>query len=126
MRKIFGRDPALIATLLEGLILAATTFLTDWNAETVGSIQAVVTLALALYIKWGTVTEATAVILQLGKALLVVLVTFGVNLPPDRQAVILGLLAAAVGAFTRTQVTAVVPPPPVPVAPGSVPVTEVR
>jgi hypothetical protein len=126
VRTIFGRDPALIAALLEGIVLAATTFLTDWDAETVGVIQLVVTLVLALYVKWGTVTEVTAVILQLSKALLVLLVTFGVNLSADRQAVLLGLVAAAVAAFTRTQVTAITPPPPVPVVPGSTPVTEVR
>lgn len=124
-RRIFGRDPALIAALIEGVVLAITTFLTDLSADDVGKVQIVLTLLLALYVKWGTVTEATAVILQLGKALLVAVGVFGLHIPPDRQAVLLTVLIAAVGAFTRTQVTAVVPPN-VPVVPGSTPVTDVR
>lgn len=122
MRKVFGREPAVIVALIEGLILAASTFLTSWTAETVGVVQLVATLLLAVYIKWGTVEEVTSVILQLGKAVLVLLVTFGVNLSADRQAVLLGLLAAAVAAFTRTQVSAIVPPPATPTVPGAVPV----
>lgn len=109
MRKIFGRDPALIAGLIEGIVLLATTFGLNWSAEQIGTVNAVLSVGLALYVAWGTVDTATAVLLQLAKALLALVVAFGVDVTADQTGAIIALLTMAIAAYTRTQVKAIVP-----------------
>lgn len=111
MKRIFGRDPALIAALIEGLVLAATTFGLDWTSEQIVTVNAVVAVALSVYVAWGTYDTTTAALLQLLKAGLVLLAGFGVHVGPDRTAALVGLAVALTAAFSRTQLTAVEPAP---------------
>jgi hypothetical protein len=125
MRRIFGREPALIASVLEGLVLLITAFGLDLTGEQIAGVNAVTSLVLAAYVAWGVYDKAAAALLQLLKAFLVLLAGFGVNVGPERTAALVGLSTALIAAFARTQVTAVVPPAPKPAVPGSVAVTDV-
>lgn len=111
MRTIFGREPALIASVIEGIVLLITAFGLDLSAEQIASVNAVASLVLALYVAWGTVNEAAGVLLQLVKAGLVMLAGFGWNVGPERTAAIIGVVTAIVAAYQRTQVTAISPTP---------------
>lgn len=125
-RRIFGRDPALIATAVNGLIAFLGLTLFHWTGDTTGTITAVVAAVLAVYVAWGTIDTTTAALIQLLKAGVILAVTFGAHITADQTALAIIALEGVIGAFARTQLTAIEPPPPVPVAPGSVPVTEVR
>lgn len=125
MRKIFGREPALIAGVIESAVLGVTAFGLDLSSEQIASVNGVVSVLLVVYVAWGTYDKAAAALLQLLKAGLVLLAGFGVNVGPERTAALVGLATALVAAFARTQVTAVVQPAARPAVPGSVPVTDV-
>lgn len=126
MRTLFGREPATIAALVSSLVLLLTAFGLDLSAEQIAGTNAVVDGLLAVYVAWGVRETLSGAILQLGKAVLTLLVGFGANLGPDRTSAILGFLTLATGVVLRTQLTAVQPAPGSPaVVPGSDPVTVV-
>lgn len=126
MRPILGRDPALIASAVGGIVALLGSIVFNWGGDTIGVVNAALAALLAVYVAWGTYDTASAAILQLTKALLVLGVTFGADITADQTALVIVAVEGVVGAFMRTQLNAIVPPPAIPAAPGSVPVTEVR
>lgn len=125
-RQIFGRDPSLIAAAIGGVVAMFGSIVLNWSGDTIGVVNAAVAAALIVYTSWGTIDKFTSAVIQLVKALSILAVTFGADITADQTALVIFAIEGLIGAFARTQVTAVEPPPPVPVAPGSVPVTEVR
>lgn len=125
-RRIFGRDPSLIASALGGVVAFLGLAVFDWSGDVIGSVNAILAAVLTVYTVWGTIDKVTSGLVQLIKAGVILAVTFGAHITADQTALAIIALEGLIGAWTRTQVTAIEPPPPVPVVPGSVPVTEVR
>ena len=126
MRTIFGRQPAVIAGLIESAVLVLTTFGLDWTSEQITVTNAAVSAVLAVYVAWGVKETLSGALVQLGKAVLMLLAGFGANLGPERTSALLGFLTLAVSAWNMTAQTAIVPAPgSPPVVAGSDPVTVV-
>lgn len=113
--KIFGREPALWLALVAALVMAAgLAFHLSSDAQAGLNAAAVAVV--------GVITAATvhdgvsAAVLGLVKALVALVLAFGLHLSPDWQVAILTLAAAVTAMFVRTQATAPVPAPRVPIA----------
>jgi len=104
--KIFGREPALWAALANAIIyvLGALVFHLSPNAE--ATLIAVVAATLGVLVAWQTTDGLSAAILGLAKALIALVLGFGLKVGADQQAAILALVAALTGMFVRTQATA--------------------
>jgi hypothetical protein len=53
MRSIFGREPSLIIGAVEALVALAAAIFTHWTGDTIGTVNAVVSLVLTAYAAWG-------------------------------------------------------------------------
>lgn len=113
--RIFGREPAVWLALIGALVSALSAFWLHLSVEQQGAVGAAAALVVGLVTAVMTGDGIVAAVLGLAKALFLVMVSFGMHLSPDRQAVLYTLLAAALAAFVRTQVVAPVPPAPAPV-----------
>jgi AcrR family transcriptional regulator len=109
--RIFGREPAMWAGLANAIIyvLGATVFHLSPSMESL--LIAVTAAVLGFIVAWQTHDGLSAAILGLAKAILALLLGFGMKVSADQQAAILGLAAALVAMFVRTQATAPVPAP---------------
>lgn len=126
MRTIFGRDPMLIASAVGALVALAGSTVLNLTGDQIGSIGAVLAAVAIAYTSWGTVDKVTSALVQLTKVVIILGVTFGAHISADQTALAIVAVETVLGAFARTQVTAITPPPAVPVVPGSEPVTVVR
>lgn len=110
MRKIFGRDPVLIASFIEALILFLTTTVLDWSPDQIAGVNAVVTAALSVYVAWGLQPgDAVAgVVQQLVKAVISLAILFGAHITANQTGSILLVVSALAGLLLRHQVSAVV------------------
>lgn len=108
-RTIWGREPAvfwsLVATLVQALLL-----LFPWSDEVHGALNAL-TLAVAgvLTAGWVSVDAALPLLAGVFKAVLAVVLAFGVHVPDQVQVAILAVVSAVVSLLVRQQVTAQVP-----------------
>jgi hypothetical protein len=109
--RIFGRDPALLLTLIATAVRFLGAFVVDLNTDQQAVLNAVATAAAALYVAWRVHDGQVAAILGFAQALLALAIGFGLRIDAEHQAVIMSLIGAAVAAYVRTQVTAPVPAP---------------
>lgn len=125
VRRLFGRDPSLIASAIGGIVAFLGLAVFNWPGDLIGGVNAGVAALLAVYVAWGTVDKTTSALIQLLKAGVFLAVTFGAKISADQTALAIIALEGVIGAWTRTQVTAIEPGPTSPAAPGTVPVTVV-
>lgn len=110
---VLGREPALWAGLAKAVIITIATFAFPLTTDQQGTLNAVVAAVLGLVVAFAVSAEkAVPFLLGLLEAIIAVAVSFGANLTPTNQLVIMGLAAAVVAMFTRTQVVAPIPPEP--------------
>lgn len=106
MKTIFGRQPAfwlgVIGSLLAFLMtlddVARELHLTD---ERVGGIMAVLFGLLGIYEAWVVRDTMLAALTAVGKAIIALLLAYGLEVSPDTAAAALGALALLGGAFVR-------------------------
>jgi hypothetical protein len=109
--KIFGREPAAWVGLIEAFLFLLTASVLDWSQEQVALVMAVVLAVSGAYTAWVTKDTMLGVVVGLAKAVLTLLIGFGINIAPELMAAILGFTTVAVGFFQRTQTFPVYDPP---------------
>jgi nicotinamide riboside transporter PnuC len=108
--KIFGREPALWAALLNAIVYILCAWIFHPSPEVEAGIIAVISAVLGMVVAFSTKDGVSAAILGLVKSMLALLLGFGLKMTADQQAGILSLAAAFTGMFVRTQATALVGP----------------
>lgn len=102
-----SREPALWGALIRAVVLLVSTMLLNLTTDQQGWVNAVsaalVGVVVAIAVKSDKLVPA---ILGLVEAILAGAVAWGWNLPPDRQLLIMGVVAAIVGIWTRDRVLA--------------------
>ncbi|MGA5820792.1 hypothetical protein ACPC54_23365 [Kitasatospora sp. NPDC094028] len=110
MPKILGREPALWLTLIAVAVKAVAAFglhVTDSQQAAINAAAAaIVGVAVAVIVHDGL----SAALLGAVQSVVALAVGLGLHLRADQQAVVMSLVAAGVGMWTRTQVTAPVAP----------------
>lgn len=100
---IFGREPALVAGLIESIIALAVAFGLHVTTAQVGLINAVVAALLGVYTAWATKETLASGILALSKSVLSLLIGFGLDLTTDQTATAIAIVTMALSLFNRTQ-----------------------
>jgi nicotinamide riboside transporter PnuC len=108
--KIFGREPALWAALLNAIVYIVCAWIFHPSPQVEAGIIALISAVLGIVVALSTKDGVSAAILGLTKAVLALLLGFGLKMSADQQAGILSLAAAFTGMFVRTQATALVGP----------------
>jgi nicotinamide riboside transporter PnuC len=108
--KIFGREPALWAALLNAVVYVLCAWIFHPSPQVEAGIIAVISAVLGIVVAVSTKDGVSAAILGLVKAVLALLLGFGLKMSADQQAGILALAAALTGMFVRTQATAPIGP----------------
>jgi nicotinamide riboside transporter PnuC len=108
--KIFGREPALWAALLNVLVYVLCAWIFHPSPQVEAAVIAVVSAVLGMVVAFSTKDGVSAAILGLVKSVLALLLGFGLKMSADQQAGVLALAAALTGMFVRTQVTALIGP----------------
>lgn len=104
---LFGREPALWGVLAKNIVLVLTTFVFAWSVNQQGAVNAVSAALIGLAVAFAVAREKLVpALLGLAEAAVAVAISFGWNLTPDRQLVIMSLVAAVVGIWTRDRVIA--------------------
>jgi hypothetical protein len=108
-----ARFPALTLGMLSSIVQAITGLFLALSPHQTALINALVVAILGAVTAWLVKGDAlVAALVGVGQAMVALLIGFGLDLPPDLQASIMALLAAAAAAYVHTQVTAPVPPTP--------------
>jgi len=107
--KILGQEPAALLGVVRAVLTMLVTFgLASWlTTETSGVILAAVSAALGLVEAYATRTTLYSAALGFGQAVLILAVTFGLNLDDVKQGAILSTLAVVLGFFLRDQTSSV-------------------
>lgn len=113
--KIFGKQPAfwlgIIGAFLAFLMtldeVARELHLTD---ERVGGIMAVLFGVLGVYEAWVVRDTMLAALSAVGKAIIALLLAYGLEVSPDTAAAALGFLAVIGGVFVRDRTSPLVVP----------------
>ncbi|MFJ9771252.1 hypothetical protein ACIRVF_08405 [Kitasatospora sp. NPDC101157] len=118
MTKLFGREPALWATLAAVLVKIVAAFGLHFSGDQQALVNAVVAAGVGLAVAVMTRDGVSAAAMGAVQAVLALAVGLGLHWSAEQQATVMSLVAAAVGMWTRTQVTAPVPAAaPVPSSP---------
>lgn len=105
--KVFGREPALVLSIVAVLGQLVSQFFADFSAEQQGAVNAVAFAVLGLVGAWKVQREKLVpALLGFAQAGVALFLAFGVDFAADHQSTVLAVLTVIVGAFTRTQVTA--------------------
>lgn len=115
MKTIFGKQPAFWLGIIQALLafvltldkVAAELHLTD---ERVGGIMAVLFAVLGVYEAWVVRDTMLAALTGLGKAVIALLLVFGLEVDADTAAAALGFLAILAGVFVRDRTSPLVVP----------------
>jgi hypothetical protein len=103
----FGRDPAAFVTALSGAVVALMALLPDIPDGLAAAIGGVVTAGGGVVIAFVVVREGhVAVIVGLAKAVFVVVIILGHDVPPSTQAAILLAIEAVGAVIIAKRVTA--------------------
>lgn len=105
MPKIFGREPALWAALAAAVIQGAG-LVFNWSHTQQGAINAVAAVTLGVIVSVMVHDGIGAAVLGAVQAVLNLVLAFGLQIDQTTQAAVMGLAAAIVAMFIRTQVTA--------------------
>jgi hypothetical protein len=108
--RIFGREPALWLALIAVAVKLIAAFGVNVTADQQAVINTVAAAAVGILIAVSTHDGLGAAVLNFVQAGLAAAVGFGLDWSADRQAVVLSFVSAVVAMWTRTQVTAPVPP----------------
>lgn len=109
---IFGRDPAVIITLVGTGIQLFAAFIIDLSIGQQSALNAIVAAGIGIFIAFSVRDGQVAAVIGFAQALIALAIGFGLKLDGDNQAVIMSFVGTAAGMFIRTQVTAPVGPPP--------------
>lgn len=101
--KVFGREPAAWIGLIEAVIVLAVAVGLGWSSEQTALVMAVVVSAFGIYTAWVTHDTMLGVVVGFTKAVLALLIGFGVALKPELTGALIGLVTVVVGFFQRTQ-----------------------
>lgn len=106
--KIFGREPAVIASLIEATLamLVAFGLLTGLGIKgqaELALVMAVVSSALGVYVAWVTRATLLGVAVGLLKALIALGAVYGLTLTIEQTGALIAFLTVALGLFQRTQ-----------------------
>ena len=110
--NIFGREPAAWVGLIEAILALLIITVLHWSAEQVALVMAAVVAAFGVYTAWVTEDTLLGVVVGFTKAVLALMVGFGLTLSPELTAAIIGLVTVVMGFFNRQQTSPVASPPP--------------
>ena len=100
--KFFGREPALWMALIASAIMFFSGFVFPLTPDQQGTLNAIVVAAFGLFTAWSVASDGLqAAILGFLKAILALAISFGLNLPSDKQAIIMTLAATVTALFIR-------------------------
>lgn len=106
MGRIFGREPAAWAGLIQALLaLALSLNAFSLTPETVALIMAVVSAAFGVYTAWVTASTMLGVIVGLINAVFALVAGYGFELSTATTSAAIALVTVVVGLFQRTQTT---------------------
>ncbi|WP_052397244.1 hypothetical protein [Streptomyces sp. NRRL F-5123] len=120
--KIFGREPALWLALIAVTVKLIAAFGVNVSGDQQAVINTVAAAAVGILVAATTHDGLGAAVLNFVQAGIAAAVGFGLDWSADRQAVVMSAAAAIVAMWTRTQVTAPVPPVSRPVITAAPPV----
>ena len=104
--KIFGREPALWMGLIQGVIaMLIAADVVDWTADQTTWVLAAIAAGFAVLTAWMTGETWMSLLVGFASAVVAMALGFGVELSPDLQASIVGLVAVFAAFYTRTQTT---------------------
>jgi hypothetical protein len=102
--KIFGREPAAWVGLIEAVLaMLMAVRVIAISSEQEGAILAVVVAGFGLYTAWVTRDTLLGVAVGFVKAILALLIGFGLDLQPDQTAAVIAFTVAALSLYQRTQ-----------------------
>lgn len=101
--KILGQEPAAVLGVVRAVLTMAVTFgLSSYlTTETSGVILAAVSAAIGLFEAYVTRTTLYSGALAFGQSVVILAVTFGLNLDDVKQGALLSTLAVVLGFFLR-------------------------
>jgi hypothetical protein len=105
-----GREPAMLAMLCGITIKLISAFWLHLSTGQQSLLNAAVAAAIGVMVAYATSDGYSAAILGLAQALIALAIGFGLHVDADTQALIMSFISIAVAMFTRTQVTAPLPP----------------
>lgn len=109
--KLFGREPAVWVGLIEGaLALTVAAGLVNFTADQTALVMAAVVAVFGVVTAYLTSDTMLGVLVGLTKAVVALVVGFGLTLSPELTASIITFVVVAVGFFQRTQTTPAVTP----------------
>lgn|GEM_PF-3402001 len=107
--KIFGREPAAIAGLIEGALALLLAF--GWlsfiglrGQEDLAVVMAVVSGAMGVYVAWVTDETLLGYVLGLVKALIALGAVYGLTLSAEETGALIAFLTVALGFWQRDKV----------------------
>lgn len=106
--KIFGREPAVLSSLVEAALALAISFhLLAWahiNSQAeLALVMAVVSSGLGFYVAWVTRATLLGVAVGLVKALIALTAVYGLSINVEQTGTLIAFLTVAIGFFQRTQ-----------------------
>lgn len=104
--KIFGREPALWLALVAVVVQTISAFVVNVTADQQAWINAVAAAVVGLIVAISTGDGIVAAVLGLAQAAVGLAVGYGLDWSTSQQGIVMSLVAAVVGMFTRTQVVA--------------------
>lgn len=114
--KFFGREPALWLSLISAAVMVFSAMLFQLTPDQQGVINAVALAFFGLLTAWSVERDGlSAALLGFIKAIIALAVAFGLQLPAEKQALLMTLVSAVVAMFLRTQLSP--PAPPISAAP---------
>lgn len=104
-KKIFGQEPAFIVGVVEATLALLLTFPGALNLDQAqaGVIVAAVNAGLGLVVAYATTTTVYSAFVGFAKALLVLMVTFGVHLTDAQTGAAMALISLVVGGYLRSR-----------------------
>lgn len=108
--KIFGREPAAWLALVAVIVKLSTAFGLDLTDKQQAVINAAAAALVGLIVAFTVHDGIGAAAVGFLQAAIALAVGFGLHWSPEQQAVVLSFASALVAMWTRTQVTAPVPP----------------
>ncbi|WP_331728916.1 hypothetical protein OG693_39010 (plasmid) [Streptomyces sp. NBC_01259] len=104
--KIFGREPAVLLSLIAVLVKLVAAFGVDVSGEQQAVINAVAAAAVGVTLAVMASDGVGAALLGFVQAAIALAVGFGLDWSAEKQAVVLSVASAVVAMWDRTQVTA--------------------
>jgi hypothetical protein len=100
--KILGQEPAAILAVVRALLTMLLSFgLFSLTTEMTGVILAAVSALLGLVEAYATRTTLYSAAVAAGQSVLILAVTFGLNLTDEQQGAVLAVLAIVAGLYLR-------------------------